>query len=163
MQYYVPQFIESESQVIGPLSLKQFLLLAIPATIVILLYFILKSFLISLILGAILIGGGVAFAFFKFQGQDLLSVFNYGIMYLLKPKKYFWAKKGEETVLLKEREKIEEKREVSMPLKRTGESKLRKLSWQLETQPFEEIKEEYKTELEPVELNQEKGGLKNSF
>jgi len=153
MQYYVPQFIESESKIIGPLSLKQFMLLAIPITVVIVLYFILKSLLVSLILGAILVGSGVTFAFFKFEGQDLLSVFNYGIIYLLKPKKYFWAKKGEEAVFLKEKEKIEEKREASMPLKRTNESKLRKLSWKIETQIPEEIQEKYKTELEPIETS----------
>lgn len=135
MQYYVPQFIESESKIIGPLTIKQFFLLAGPATFVVVLYLIFKSFLVVFLLGGIFIGGGAAFAFFKFQGQDLPSVFSYGISYLIKPKEYIWVKKGQEQISLKEIEKVVEQKEKTMPVKKVGESKIKKLSWLLETKP----------------------------
>lgn len=143
MQYYVPQFIESESKVIGPLSLKQFFLIAGPVAFVIVLYFIFRSFIIALTTGLILIGTGVAFAFYKFEGQDLLSVFSYGINFLLKPKKFVWAKRGTETATLKEIEKPQKKEEIIIPYKIKKESKLKKIAWEIETKSSKEVEEEF--------------------
>lgn len=143
MQYYVPQFIESESKVIGPLSLKQFFLITGPVAFVIVLYFIFRSFIIALTTGLILIGTGVAFAFYKFEGQDLLSVFSYGINFLLKPKKFVWAKRGIETATLKEIEKPQKKEEIIIPYKIKKESKLKKIAWEIETKSSKEVEKEF--------------------
>jgi len=151
MQYYVPQFIESESKIIGPLSLKQFFLIASPLVFVVVLYFIFKNIFIVLLVGLLLVGGGVAFAFLKFQGQDLVSIFSYGISYFLNPKQYTWLKRGEEEVSLKEIEKIIEKKEKVMPQKRAEESRLKKIAWMLQTKPIE--KEEGEAEIEPDKDN----------
>lgn len=147
MQYYVPQFIESESKVIGPLSLKQFFLIAGPITFVIVLYFIFRNFIIAFTMGVILIGAGVAFAFYKFEGQDLLSVFSYGINFLLRPKKFIWAKKGAETAVLKEVEKPQKEEEIVIPFKTKKESNLQKLAWEIETKTTKEIEEKFEDRL----------------
>lgn len=138
MQYYVPQFIESESKVIGPLSLKQFFLIAGPVTFIVVLYFVFKNLLIVFTIGIIIVGGGVALALFKFQGQDLTTILSHGIIYLLEPKQYFWSKGGQEKITLKEIEKIVEQKEQTMPTRRAEESRLKKISWEIQTKPKEE-------------------------
>lgn len=145
MQYYVPQFIESESKIIGPLSLKQFFLMAGPLIFVIVLYLIFKNIFISFLLGILLVGGGAAFALFKYQGQDLVSIFSYGISYFLNPKEYIWFKKGQEMVSLKEVEKVIEKKEKTVPQRRAEESKLKKMAWMLEAKK-NETEEEFRPE-----------------
>jgi hypothetical protein len=165
MQYYVPQFIEMESKVIGPLSLRQFFLIAAPCVIVIVFYFIFKSLLIAIILGGGLILAGVGFAFFKFEGQNLTSVFGYGINYFLKPKEYIWLKKGEESVSLKEIKKVIEKKEKIVPKIRSEKSRLKQLSWQIQTQPKKdlEIEQDFRTLIEKSEESPEiKGEAKEN-
>ncbi len=135
MQYYVPQFIESESKIVGPLSLKQFMLIAIPVGIIAILYFIFKTFLIIVMLGILLVGGA-ALAFLKYQGQDLTSLTLYGFNYFLNPKEYVWTKKEEVSMSLKEIQvttpKTQEK-EANILKKPLEESRLKKLSWNINT------------------------------
>ena len=92
MQYQVPQFIEIEDKIIGPLTLKQFLYLAGPAAISFILFFMLKFgiwLLITFILGSI----GVFLAFGEIiikrpPEKFLLSIF----WYYFNPKIYIWKK-----------------------------------------------------------------------
>lgn len=140
-QYYVPQFIESESKIVGPLSLKQFFILFVPVVLVGILYFIFKSLIIAIGAGVILVGGGVMFAFSKFQGQSLTSIVNYGFMFLLGSKKYLWEKKGTEQFTFKEVEKIAKPKENIIPQKKTEESRLKRLSWEIQTKSIKNIKE----------------------
>lgn len=152
MQYYIPQFIESESKVIGPLSIKQFFLIAGPITFIVILYFIFKNLFIVLSIGIVIVGGGIALALFKFQGQDLMAILSHGIMFLLKPKQYIWTKKGQERVTLKEIEKVLEQKEKTIPVKRVEESKLKKISWEIQTKPQEDEKEESVEENLPLRI-----------
>lgn len=91
MRYKVPQFIEAETSLIGPLSLRQFLFLAAPIALVYgLRYFISLGYVI--VLGIIIIPLGVLCAFYKINGRPfyiaLLSFANFAI----KPQVYVWKK-----------------------------------------------------------------------
>jgi len=72
-QFQVPQFIEVENKIVGPLSLKQFLYLAVAGIVCFMLYFILQLWL-WLLITAILGGSAVALAFIKYNGQPLPKV-----------------------------------------------------------------------------------------
>ncbi len=92
MQFQVPQFIETESKLIGPLTLKQFIYLAIAGLISFSLFFILKTvvwIMFSIGLGII----AAALAFIKYNGRPLVVILQSALAYLWKPKLYLWQKK----------------------------------------------------------------------
>ena len=91
MQYQVPQFIEIEDKIIGPLTLKQFLYLAGPMAISFILLFTVKFgvwLLITLILGV----AGMGMAFVKINGRPLLNFLTSAFWYYFNPKIFIWKK-----------------------------------------------------------------------
>lgn len=104
-QFQIPQFIEVENKIVGPLTLKQFLYLGIAAAFSFLFYFILQMWLwilLTAILGAIT----VSLAFIKYNGQPLPRIVWVAFGFFWKPKIYLWQRE-EKVVLLAG---IEEKR-----------------------------------------------------
>ena len=91
MQFQVPQFIETEDKIIGPLTLKQFLYLAVAGAFGFITFFILQLWLwliTTMILGVI----AAAFAFIKYNGQPLSKTFLAAISYSWNPKMYLWQR-----------------------------------------------------------------------
>lgn len=96
MQFQVPQFIETEDKIVGPLTLKQFLYLAAAGVISFMSFFVLKTFLwviITATLGLI----AAAFAFVKYNGQTLIKVMMSAFQYAWNPKMYLWQKASPKT------------------------------------------------------------------
>lgn len=96
MQYQVPQFIETEDKIVGPLTLKQFLYLAAAGIISFLLFFVLKLgfwLVITIFLGFT----AAAFAFIRYNGRPLPAMIVYALKYAINPKLYLW--KSSEVVL----------------------------------------------------------------
>jgi hypothetical protein len=89
MQFQVPQFIETEDKIVGPLSLKQFGYVGGAAGIIVLLYFLVTTwlwFLLSLIIAA----AGVGLAFIKINGKPLLRVAIAAASFYWRPQIYLW-------------------------------------------------------------------------
>lgn len=89
--FQVPQFIDIEDKIIGPLTIKQFLFLAAPAGLIFIFYSVLQFWLwliVSIILAAI----GLGFAFVKVNGQNLSRVALDGLKYLIRPRLYVWQR-----------------------------------------------------------------------
>lgn len=92
MQFKVPQFIEVEDKLIGPLTLKQFLYLVAGAGLLLMLWFFLT--LTAFIIVAIPIGiFCLALAFYKINGRPLVYFLGSLVKYLTKPRLYLWRKK----------------------------------------------------------------------
>lgn len=89
MQYQVPQFIETEDRIVGPLTLKQFIYIVITAAVSVLLYFI-TNFTFWLIMTVIVGGAGSALAFIRINGQPLLRLMFSAFRYLWQPQIYIW-------------------------------------------------------------------------
>jgi len=91
MQFKVPQFVEIEDKIVGPLTLKQFLYIAGGGGILAVLWFYLT-------LGAFLIVGipiGIfvlALAFYKINGRPFIYAIGSFIKYMAKPRLYLWKK-----------------------------------------------------------------------
>ncbi len=97
-QFQVPQFIETESKIVGPLTLKQFLYIAAAGLTSFLLFFILKFFIwviITLIIGSI----AAAFAFFKFNGRPLATILKSAFIYYWNPRLYLWQREEARAVM----------------------------------------------------------------
>lgn len=94
MQYQVPQFIETEDTIIGSITLRQFIYLAVGAGIIMVAYLFFNFFfwlIFSVTVGAITL----AFAFFKYNGRPLEKVIVAMLSYLWRPRVYVWQRKEE--------------------------------------------------------------------
>ncbi len=91
MQFQIPQFIDVESKIVGPLALKQFLYIGIAAAFSFILYFILELWL-WLFITAILGGISLALAFGKYNGQPLPKIIWMAVSFFWKPRFYIWQR-----------------------------------------------------------------------
>lgn len=90
-QYQVPQFIETESKIVGPLTIKQFIYIAVAGLISFFLFFVLKFFIwviLTIIVG--IIAG--AFAFLKYNGRPLPVIMKSAFLYYWNPRLYLWQR-----------------------------------------------------------------------
>ena len=94
MKFQVPQFIETETKLIGPFTLKQFLWLASGGAIIFLFFLTLNTYVFFVV--AIPIGAtSVALAFVRINETPLMNYVIYGITYFLNPKQYIFKKEEE--------------------------------------------------------------------
>lgn len=91
MNFQVPQFIETEDKIIGPLTLKQFAYLAIGGGISFALFFALKPFL-WIFITSILAVVSISFAFIKVNGRPLSVSVLAALNFYWKPRFYLWQR-----------------------------------------------------------------------
>ncbi len=109
MQFQIPQFIEVENKIVGPLTLKQFMYLGIAAAFSFMFFFLLNTwlwFFITSILATI----SLSFAFVKYNGQPLPKIVWLSFNFLWKPRLYLWQREKKETVVFIPEISAEEKR-----------------------------------------------------
>ena len=92
MQFNLPQFIEVEDKIVGPLTLKQFLYLAGGGAVLFFSWYFFKLWLF-VIIAIPVIGLSLALAFIKINGRPFIYFLIALINYLTKPKLYIWKKK----------------------------------------------------------------------
>lgn len=91
MQYQVPQFIEIEDKIFGPLTFKQFTYLVGGGGMSFMAYRFLPSFIALLIIIPIICLSG-ALAFYKINNKPFLDTIQSAIKYFLTNKLYIWKK-----------------------------------------------------------------------
>lgn len=97
-KFQVPQFIETETTLVGPLTLKQFLFVGGGVALIAMEYIFLSGvfFAIFALLTAGFFG---ALAFAKVDGQPMLNYLAYGLGYALGAKKYIYKTDQAETTI----------------------------------------------------------------
>ncbi len=95
MQYSLPQFVEVEDTIIGPLTLKQFLILVGGGLIVFLFYSIFSLSIIFFVLSIPTGGAFAILAFGKFNGRPMLKNLPMAIDFLRRPKVRIWKRTAE--------------------------------------------------------------------
>ncbi len=91
MRYQVPQFVDIEDKIIGPFTLKQFLIYLVGVFVLIPVYlFSDLSLFITLALPVAGIAG--AFAHLKVNGKPLSAVLTNGFFFLTKGQLYIWRR-----------------------------------------------------------------------
>lgn len=111
MKYVVPKFIERESKVIGPLSLKQFAYVGAAGVICFIIYFSapIQYFIISVIvLGSI----SVALAFLKINGRPIPVIIKNAVRFLIGPKEYLWERQKFTSPVGIKKEKVIKKEKI---------------------------------------------------
>ncbi len=129
MQFKIPQFLERQPLIIGPLAFKQSLYFGIAILISFYLYSV-APFFIFLIFSIPLISFAFCLAFIKIEGIPLPEVIIQSFGFISSPKIYLWEKKENLRPIKFRAQKQEEKKEES--LKVAPESILEKLHSKIE-------------------------------
>ncbi len=130
MRYQVPQFIEVEDKIFGPLTFKQFVYLAGGGGICVLLFMFLPKIL-AILIAAPIGGFALALAFYKINDKPFINVVEAFFKYSLTNKLYIWKKE----------DKIPNQTSTSMGAKlpidqvhvpKLSDSKLSEITWKLD-------------------------------
>ena len=129
MRFQVPQFIEVEDKIFGPLTFKQFVYVAGGGGIIVILFVFLPKFLaILLALPVVALAG--ALAFYKVNDKPFVHFIESFFNYSLKNKLYIWKKEERRVTSDKKQETGMSIEQVHVP--KLSESKLRELTWSLD-------------------------------
>ena len=133
MQFQVPQNIEMEDKIVGPLTLIQFLYLIFGGIVVYLLFLGTKGSWIFWLFGTPIALIALALTFLKIQDQSLSYFIKAGLIYLSRPKVRIWQRHG---LVLPVVQNIPKKTKTAAPLpkKKIEKSELEKLAYALDTQ-----------------------------
>lgn len=130
MRFQVPQFIEVEDKIFGPLTIKQFVYLAGGAG----LSFVVFRFLpliVAVILITIVMAVSLAMAFYQVNNKPFIFLVQNAFGYFFANKLYLWKKKDKSVEKIKA---ITAEPVAQSPLyvPRLSQSKLHDLTWSLD-------------------------------
>ena len=129
MQFRVPQFLERQPLIIGPLAFKQSLYFGVAILMLVFIHSI-APFPIFLICAVVLISMAFGLAFIKIEGIPLPEVITQSFGFILSPKMYLWQKKENLRPVKFIAKKQEEEKEE--PLRVAPKSILKKLHSKVE-------------------------------
>lgn len=114
MLFNVPQYIDVEDKIAGPLTAKQLLWMFGMGAVLLVLWGLLEK--TTFFIAAIPVAGiFCALAFYRPHGQPLIKFIVWGVFFLFSPKTYVWRRelivKKKEIKFSDEKNKFEEKRE----------------------------------------------------
>lgn len=129
MQFQVPQFIEVEDKIFGPLTFKQFVYLAGGAGCGYLLWRVLPIYIAAPLIMAV-VGLGAGLAFFKYNGQPFILALEHGFFFFVRSKLYLWSNE------LRDAKKADTAAVAETPsvlyVPKLSENRLHELAWSLD-------------------------------
>lgn len=134
MRFQVPQFIDVEDKIFGPLTLKQFIYLAGGAAVGVVGVLFLGTFLGLLVASPIVILA-LALAFYKVNNRPFVNTLESAFRYSLKDKLYIWSKKEPKEGSA---EKSQNEKYSSLVVPNLSGNKLKNLSWELDVKKKED-------------------------
>jgi len=133
MQFPTPQFIDVEDTVVGPLTVKQTVILGIGAVLIFMSSLIFVGFIAVLIALPTIIAS-VLLAFYKPNGRPLYVLIANYFTYIFKPKLYIWRREPQGVLIKRAIRKETLKDNVSAEYKIISRNRLQELAWILDTQ-----------------------------
>lgn len=129
MRFQVPQFIDVEDKIFGPLTLKQFIYLVGGAGLAYITYALIGNLLISIVFILPIIAFALALAFYKINNKPFIGVIEAAFNYFTGNKLYIW-KKIDKVVERKGEVASEPANGFYIP--KLSDSKLKDLTWGLD-------------------------------
>jgi hypothetical protein len=129
MQFQVPQFIEVEDKIFGPLTFKQFVYIGGALGACYIIWRVLPLLLAAPLILAV--GGmGAGLAFMQFNGRPLIVALENMFFFVVHPKLYLWnnARKQKKAVVAVQ----ETQRTPEVYVPKLSESRLHELAWSLD-------------------------------
>ena len=131
MRYEVPQFIEIEDKIVGPLTWKQFVFLAGGAGGAVLLWLSLPP-LIAIFLIVPIAVLALALAFYKYNQRPFILLLESWFFYTFGSKLYIWKKREKKASPPSIEEEVEAMVNPQPYVPKMSDSKLKDLSWALD-------------------------------
>ncbi len=129
MRFNVPQFIDVEDKIFGPLTFRQFAYLAGGGGLCYIIFKILPwyfSFPLMIGIGALSLG----LAFYKYNGKPLLNLIESMFSYFVRDRLYIWKKEKAKSKKDTTAQKTIDEKKRAIPV--ITESKLHDISWGLD-------------------------------
>ncbi len=126
MRYQVPQFIEIEDKIFGPLTLKQFIYLAGGGGLC-LVFFTFLPLWLTVLLAIPVLAFAAGLAFYEVNGRPLIVALEHATSYFLGSKLYLWKQRSQAPTPAKI--PVQERPTLIVP--KLSASKLKDLSWSL--------------------------------
>ncbi|OGG48383.1 hypothetical protein A3G63_02595 [Candidatus Kaiserbacteria bacterium RIFCSPLOWO2_12_FULL_52_8] len=137
MEYQVPQFIEVEDKIIGPLTLKQFIYIAGTVGLCVVFAFYLPL-VFAIVLSVPVVALGGALAFYKINGKPFIELLEAGFNYYTGAKFFLWKHKelkaGEVSAAAAAAAAAEEAARQPLGTPKLTRGKLSELAWSLDVQ-----------------------------
>jgi len=127
MRFQVPQFIEFEDKIFGPLTLKQFIYLAGAGGMVAVLFSLLPTF-IAVILSIPILIFGAALAFYKVNNRPFIAMVEAFFKYMISKRLYIWHKEPKKV----EETKFGTREQSELLVPKLSDSKLKDMTWNLD-------------------------------
>ncbi|MFZ3043934.1 MAG: PrgI family protein [Minisyncoccia bacterium] len=138
MEYQVPQFIEVEDKLIGPLTLKQFIYVAGAGGLCIV-FFVYLNIVFAIILSLAVAGLAAALAFYKVNGKPFIEVLEAGFSYYTGAKLFLWKRQepkvGEVSAAASAAAEAEAAARIPRGTPKLTRGKLSELAWSLDVKP----------------------------
>ncbi|HEX5774473.1 MAG TPA: PrgI family protein [Candidatus Paceibacterota bacterium] len=128
MEYQVPQFVEIEDKIVGPLTLKQFIYIAGGAGLCIVFILYLPLFL-GVLLSIPVAALAGALAFYKVNNKTFVEMLEAGFKYYIGSRLYLWKKEKKSVTATAPQSPTEEPARQKLVLSR---GKLEELAWSLD-------------------------------
>lgn len=129
MKFQVPQFIDTEDKIFGPLSFKEFTYVAGGCGLAFILYRYIPSFLIALIFILPVLAFAAALAFYRPNNKPFIEMVQSALTYAVGNKLYIW-KKDKKPLQTKEVD-FSYKEGMNAPIPDLTENKLNRISHDL--------------------------------
>lgn len=130
MRFQVPQFIEVEDRIFGPLTITQFIYLAGGIGFLVGMWLILPLWA-ALILGLPVAILGAGLAFVKINERPLITVMEHAFEYYLRDKLYIWDKRQKTVGELAE-DAVTRTEDPAQFVATATSNKIKDLSWSLD-------------------------------
>jgi hypothetical protein len=131
MRFQVPQFIDIEDKIFGPLTIKQFIYIAGGAGFCFILFRFIPYLIIAIPLMVAVIGFSLALAFYKINNKPLVYIIQSAFGYFFSSKLYLWKKKDKSPEKAKETTAgLLGQSPIYVP--KLSQSKLHDLTWSLD-------------------------------
>ena len=128
MKYQVPQFIEIEDKIFGPLTFKQFIYLIGGAGFTVIM-FQLFPFFLAFIVSAPVVILALTLSFYKVNNKPFILTLEAAVRYFFGGKLYIWKKEQD---IKKQKKTSEIALEKAMYIPKLSDSKLGDIAWGLD-------------------------------
>jgi len=135
MRFQIPQFIDVEDKIFGPLTLKQFIYVAGGASAGVVAVLFLGLFF-GLLVASPIIVLALALAFYKINNRPFVHTLESAFKYATKDKLYIWRKEEKEKTT--EDETASGEKYSSLVVPSLSESKLKDMNWELDVKKKED-------------------------
>ena len=129
MKFEVPQFIDIEDKIFGPLTFKQFVYLAGGGGLSVIIWIFIPK-IIGVFLIAAVAGFAIALAFYKPNNKPFVDFVEAALRYAAGGKLYLWKKEEKKAVASKSA--VDPSQDPNLSVPRLSDSKLRDLAWSLD-------------------------------